>query len=143
MNIIFANGATLTALTITRAKRTVQGAIRDVLSFTFPENTSLDELEALFTPENCENIIITEPVVIPENGTVYENRYQHFGYTIREGIRRETLLVSPESADSPAVYEERITVSMAQRTYMETQLASLTETIDILVLEKLLEEVTE
>ena len=33
--------------------------------------------------------------------------------------------VPTATAEAPAVYEERITVSMAQRTYIETQLAML------------------
>lgn len=143
MNIILINGVTLTPLTLTGAKRNVQGATRDVLSFTFPANTSMDELNNLFTPENCETITIIETILIPETGAAYENQYQHVGYVIRDSIRRESVMVRPETSESAAVYEERITVSMAQRTYMETQLASLTETIDILVLENLLEEVTE
>jgi hypothetical protein len=143
MLIKFANGATLTPITTTGAKRTVQGATRDVLSFAFPADASMDELNKLFTPENCEIITIVETRKIPETGAIYENEHQYVGYVIRDGIKRENLLVRPETAESAAVYEDRITVSMAQRTYAETQLASLMETIDILVMEKLAEEVTE
>ena len=143
MNIILTNGVALTPLTLTGAKRNVQGATRDVLSFTFPANTSMDELNNLFTPENCETITIVETMLIPETGVAYENQYQHVGYVIRDNIKREFIMVRPETSESAAVYEERIIVSMAQRTYMETQLASLIETIDVLVLENLLEEATE
>jgi hypothetical protein len=95
---------------------------------------NIDTLDSIFTADNCETIVIT-------NNDGSENVYK--AYTIRRELKKTRVEVYPETPDSPAVYEERITVSMAQRTYMETQLASLIETIDILVLENLLEEVTE
>jgi hypothetical protein len=95
---------------------------------------SIATLDSIFTADNCETIVIT-------NNDGSENVYK--AYTIRRELKKTKVEVHPETPDSPAVYEDRITVSMAQRTYMETQLASLTETLDILVMEKLAEEVTE
>lgn len=137
MNIILANGVTLAPITTTGAKRTVQGANRDVLSFVFAGTTSLDELNKLFTAENCETITIVETKA-DEMGVSTTNEFIHSGYVIRESLKRETILVTPATADTEAIYEDRITVSMAQRTYAESQLASLTETIDVLVMENLM-----
>ena len=65
---------------------------------------------------NCETITIQE-----DSGT--ENI--HKAYTVRAALSKEPVEVTPATAEAPAVYEERITVSMAQRTYIETQLAIL------------------
>ena len=46
--------------------------------------------------------------------------------------------VEPATADEPGTYESRVTVAMSRRTYQEIQLASLTETVDLLVMESLM-----
>ena len=44
---------------------------------------------------------------------------------MRGGLAKAPVLVTPETADAPAVYEDRITVTMGQRTYVETLLAQI------------------
>lgn len=128
MKIILANGQELTPIMVHGSMKMVQGSNRDCLFFVFPAETSLDELDGIFTAANCENI------------TVYdgENAYIHSGYTVRDMLKRDLVRVSKETEEQPAVYENRVTVSMAKRTYLETQLASLTDTVDVLVLESLM-----
>lgn len=113
MKIILVNGTELLPISVTGAKRTVQGANRDVLSFIFRADTSMDELDSVFTASNCETITIV-------NG---ENQYIHNAYTIRTELKREPVEVKPATATEAAMYENRVIVSMCQRTYMETQLA--------------------
>ena len=129
MKIILANNTELNPILATGESRHVQGADRDTISFVFPESESLDELDALFTAANCENITVfdTEGVA-----------YIHKAYTIRAELARKPVEVVPATETSEAVYENRVIVSMAQRTYAESQLASLTDTVDILVMESLM-----
>lgn len=132
MKIILANGSELNPILATGGKRSVQGATRDTLTFVFPADTSLDELDALFTTENCERITIVED----ETGA----EYIHSAYTIRAELKRAPIVVTPATESEEEVIENRVTVSMSQRTYAETQLASLTETVDVLVMESLMAE---
>lgn len=129
MKIILANGTELNPILVKGESRYVQGANRDVLSFVFAEETSLDELDAVFTAENCESISI-----VGEDGV--ENI--HKAYTIRVELVRKPVEVVPATEATEAVFENRVIVSMAQRTYTESQLASLTDTVDVLVMESLL-----
>lgn len=129
MRIILVNGIELTPILATGASRFVQGAQRDVLSFVFPASVGMDALDAAFSPENCESIIIVE-----DNGA----EHIHKAYTVRAELKKAGVEVVPATDGAAAVTEDRITVSMGQRTYAESQLASLTETVDVLVMESLL-----
>ena len=129
MKIILANGVELFPLVITGDKRYVNGAQRDTLSFAFPAEMSLDELDAIFSAENCAKITIVEPTTIIENEVEVPSEIEHIhkGYTVRAELKREPVEVSPATAESDAVYENRVTVSMSQMTYAEQQLAALAE----------------
>lgn len=116
MTIKLNNNTELEPILVTGGPHYVQGATRDTLSFVFPASAGLETLDAAFTPENCENVTIVD-----EDGS--ENI--HTGYTIRSELSKAAVEVEPATAESEAVYEERITVVMAQRTYAETQLAQL------------------
>lgn len=123
MKIILTNGTELEAIVVTGSKRTVQGASRDTLHFVFPAETSLDEMDGLFTEENCETITIVED----------ENEYVKNGYTIRADLKRESVEVTPATDTEDAVYENRVTVAMAQRTYAEYQMAEVKSTLNALL----------
>ena len=129
MKIILNNGTELYPVVVTGTKQTVQGEVRDVLSFVFPADAGMDALDAAFTAEACESVI-----TIGDDGE--ENI--HKAYTVRAGLKKETLEVIPATDDVPNETVDRITVSMGQRTYMEGQIASLTDTVDVLVMESLL-----
>lgn len=113
MKVILANGTELSPISVTGGRRTVQGANRDVLSFVFPAETSMDELDGVFTAANCETVTIVDG----------ESEYVHNAYTVRAELKREPVMVAGANENEPAVYENRVIVSMGQRTYMETQLA--------------------
>lgn len=116
MNIKLNNNVELEAILVTGGPRYVQGANRDVLSFVFPATTGLEALDAAFTADNCESISLVD-----DQG----NENIHTGYTVRVELSKAAVEVTPATADADAVYEDRITVAMAQRTYAETQLAQL------------------
>ncbi len=122
MIIKLTNGTALNPILATGGQRYVQGVSRDTLSFVFPADAGMDELDALFTAENCEAITIVDG----------ENEYIHHGYTIRAELKREPVVVTPAAEASEAVTENRVTVSMSQRTYMESQLAATQAAVEML-----------
>lgn len=113
MIIRLANGTELNPISAIGEKRTVQGAYRDTISFIFPVETSLDELDALFTTQNCEKITIFEG----------EDEFIHDAYTVRVELKREPVEIEPATAKAEAVYENRAIITMGQRTYTESQIA--------------------
>lgn len=129
MKITLSNGTELTPYLVEGGRRNIQGASRDTLHFVFPADAGMETLDALFTAENCESITVEE-----DSGAAYI----HSGYTVRAELSKTSVEVTAATAETEAIFEERITVAMAQRTYAESQLASLTETVDVLVMESLL-----
>ena len=129
MKIILTNGTELNPIMITGDLRHVQGSNRDTLNFIFPATEDIAELDAVFTAENCESIMITD-----ENGEVYVYK----AYTIRSELSKKSVEINPATDEAEAIYEDRITVAMSQRTYAESQLASLIDTVDVLVMESLM-----
>ena len=127
MKITLNNGAILKPILATGGSAYVQGANRDVLTFVFHETESMAELDAAFSVENCVSIIV-------EDG---EEAYIHNGYTIRVGLEKKPVEIIPATDTEPAVVESRIFVKMAQRTYIEAQMADMQETVDYLVLDSL------
>lgn len=123
MIIKLANGTELNPIIVIGEKQNVQGAFRDVLSFIFPAETSLDELDAIFTAGNCKSITLVEE----------ETEHIHTNYTIRVALKREPVEVAPATDTTDAVYENRVTVSMGQMTYTEAQLAEQAAIIDTLL----------
>lgn len=141
MHIILADGTQLNHIGATGTTKYVQGANRDTITFEFDASHSVDELRNLFTEQNCEVIdIVTEEVVTQGDGTeqIVSTDNYHEGYVIRAEVAEKIKELTPSTGTTPAVTETRIFVTMAQRTYAETQMASLTETVDALVLESLM-----
>ena len=138
MNIKLSNGTVLSPILATGETRYVQGANRDTLNFIFPATEGMEALGAAFSAESCESITVLEAVEVLD-GTTTEQSYLHKGYTIRAGLKKEAVEVTPATEEAEAVYEDRITVSMSQRTYTESQLASLTDTVDVLVMDALMQ----
>ena len=129
MTIKLANGTELNPIVVTGVSSYVQGAKRDTLCFVFPATEDMAELDSAFSDTACESITI-----VGDDGS----ESVHKAYTIRAKMEKALVEVTPATAETEAVTEERITVSMAQRTYAESQLASLTDTVDVLVMESLM-----
>lgn len=116
MKIILANGTELNPLSIKGAPKEVQGAKRDTLSFIFSGNEDINALDNAFSEAACESIKI---IGDNESETVYK------GYAIRAELRKVPMRTELSTDGKEALIENRIIVSMAQRTYTETQLSAL------------------
>lgn len=119
MKIILNNGKEVNAFTVTGGAVYAQGANRDALTFVLP-NGSIDEVDNAFTAENCKSINI-----VTDDGT--ENI--HNGYVVRTELVKKAVLIKAATETEPEVTEMRIMVTMAQRTYAETQIATIAEEI--------------
>lgn len=132
MYIILVDGTKLNHIGATGATKYIQGANRDTITFEFDASYSVDELRNLFTEQNCEVIdIVTEEVVTQGDGTeqIVSTDNYHEDYVIRAEVAEKIKEIEPATGTTPAVTETRVFVTMAQRTYMETQLAAITEEI--------------
>lgn len=129
MKIILINGVELNPTLITGGKKNVQGATRDTLNFVFSAEEDMAVLDAAFTAEACSSITIVD-----DDG----NEFIHKNYVVRSELSKSAVEIEKATSESEAVFETRITVGMAQATYVETQLASLTDTVDVLVMESLM-----
>ena len=118
MKIVLANGVELTPYTVNGSNQFVQGAQRDVLSFVFPAEAGLANLDEAFTAEACEVITI-----VADDGT----EYIHKGYTIRGELKKAAVVITLPTLEAPSVEEDRITLTVGQRTYTESQLAAVKE----------------
>ncbi len=116
MRVILHNGIELTPVLVTGAQIQVQGAKRDSLTFVFPGSEGIDTLDTVFSDTACESIKI-----IDDNGN--ENIYKY--YTLRAKLEKALMEIVPATPETEAVMEERISVTMTQRTYIENQLALL------------------
>lgn len=116
MKIILNNGKELSPILVTGGPRMVQGASRDTLNFIFPSDVSMASIDEAFTADACDKITI-----VGDDGS--ENI--HTGYTIRAELSKASVEVTPATESEAAVFEDRITVSMSQRTYAESQLANM------------------
>lgn len=125
MKIIFANGTELHPIVVTGASRHFQGATRDALTFVFPATEDMTALDAAFSSAACESINI-----VGDDGT----EAIHKAYTIMVELCKKPLEVTPATAETEAAWEERILVTMAQRTYMETQMANMEATMAALLI---------
>ena len=124
MKIALTNGVELTPLSIYGISLEVQGAKRDTLYFVFPASEGLETLDSLFTEENCETITITE-----DSG----DSYIHSGYTVRAELSKKNMVVGTSEEDGTPIYEDRLTVAMAQRTPAENQLKETQAVMDALL----------
>lgn len=122
MKIVLANAVELTPILVTGELKHIQNMNRDTLTFVFGEDFSMDELDEAFTESACESITI-----IGDD----ESEAIHTGYTIRAELVKKQVEVQKETEGSESVFEKRVFVTMAQRTYTETKLASVAqESID-------------
>lgn len=121
--ITLVNGTELNPLSIYGGAREVQGAKRDTLYFVFPVEEGLENLDSIFTEENCKTITITE-----DTG----DSYIHKGYTVRAELSKKNMVVGMTEENEP-IYEDRLTVAMAQRTPAENQLKETQNVMDTLL----------
>ncbi len=130
MNIKLSNGTVLSTILATGETRYVQGENRDTLNFIFPAEAGMEALDKAFSEANCETITVIEEVPQPD-GSKARQEYIHKGYTVRAGLTLAPVEVTPATEQTPAVFENRITVSMSQRSYAENQMADMSRKINM------------
>lgn len=116
MKIILTNNVEVNPLVVTGARRYTQGASRDSLTFVFPASEEMTVLDVLFNNENCENITIKT-----DDGKTFI----HNGYTVRAELVKCPVQIKAATEETEAVYEDRIMVTMAQRTEQENKTAEM------------------
>lgn len=113
---------------------------RDYIEFYVDQNQviSLDNLDKL-TQEAAGNTdamtLITDDVDANGKPTHTEAPLSHYTYRVECG--KTTTLISPETGTSPAKYQERVHIVLAQRTFSEVKLEQQTAAIDALTLAQL------
>lgn len=117
MKIILADKTELNPYIVIGSVKYFQGGNRDCLSFVFPVEVGIETLDKAFTESACERIAIYDDANSGE--------YIHTGYVIRMELAKRPVEVVPPTDETEAVYEERIIVTMAQRTYLENQIAAV------------------
>ncbi|WP_018750723.1 hypothetical protein [Paenibacillus sanguinis] len=117
MNVKFNNGVELPCITVNGKQGYYQNANREIYEFHFdPNNTDFAQLESLFgNEENTKQIRIIDG----------DSDFLHENFTIRMSLSFLPIEVLPETTSSPAKYENRFVVSMAQKTYMENLVSQL------------------
>ena len=123
MKIILNDNTELNPIIVTGGPQYIQGENRDTLNFIFSATEDMISLDEAFTVSNCENITI----ISDDNSEAI-----HKGYTIRAGLKKESVEVSNGTESEAPVYEDRITISMSQRTYMESQLVATQLAVEML-----------
>ena len=108
---------------------------RDYIEFYVDQNQviSLDNLDKL-TQEAAGNTdtmtLITDDVDASGKPTHAEAPLSHYTYRVECG--KTTTLISPETGTSPAQYQERVHIVLAQRTFSEVQQEQTRADIDYL-----------
>lgn len=153
--LIFNNGGAIDFVECYSGGEYVQGAQRDVLDFRFdPSVISLDAADKMFSAEECGKLTILEtkveqvsvvdeegnPVVDENGDPVMQDveRTEEFlyeDYSLRVALSKQRFHLATENGTEDV---EQISVKMGQLTYVEKQVASLTDTVDVLVLESLM-----
>lgn len=161
--LIFSSGAEVNFNGCYSKSDYAQGAQRDILDFRFdPGEITLDEVDALFSAAECAVLTIQEtgtktvtklvPVLDDEGNPVtdeygnelsesvekeveYTEEFVYENYGLRIGLSKQLFTLATENGREDV---EQISVKMGQFTYTEMQVASLTDTVDILVMESLM-----
>ena len=161
--LIFSSGAEVNISECYGRSEYAQGAQRDVLDFRFdPSTITMNEVDSLFNAAECATLTIvetkTKPVtvlveqvdsegspVLDEDGNVlkeavqqdeeYTEEFVYQNYGLRVGLSKQFFTLSTENGKEDV---EQISVKMGQFTYTEMQVVSLTDTVDILVMESLM-----
>ena len=117
MNIKFANGTNFEYLEAFETEEYFNGASRRTLTFDCAVGViSIDELNTLLSNE--EN---TASIELSNEGIT--NIYEGYILKLKCGI--EPKLVSLETPEAAAVYEDRLVFKLGKRTYIEEQLHRL------------------
>lgn len=94
------------------------GATRRTMTFTCPSSVmNMDDLNSMLTEENTASLILINTT------TGVSNTYNGYVLKLSCGIKR--VLTAPESATSPAIYQDRLVFKLGKRTYAEQRMHDL------------------
>ena len=126
--IIFTDGTTLNVAAINGQPVYHQGVQRDSLEIQIAKGViSFDALDTL-TVDAAKTDRLT---IITQTGDTQEQAvYDH--YAIRTALALKPVAITPDTADTAAVTEDRLCVTLAQLTYTEVQQAAQAAAIDAL-----------
>ena len=122
------DGKEIPILLVTGGNRVVFGSNRDTITFVINGYNSLEEIDNIFTEDNCENIILIQDDEEKTETLLY-------GYVLKTDLNKKIIEIAPESPEEEAVFEPRINITLARRSYAETKMAALSLAIDMLCME--------
>ena len=124
MQIKFNDGTTLDVLAVNGKSIYTQGASRDALEIQIDKSkAAFDALDML-----TGNAANTDKLILIDG----DKQYQHDHYCIRTELALKPVVITPATADNPAVTEDRFVVTLAQLIYGELQQAAQEQEIDAL-----------
>lgn len=122
------DGKEIPILLVTGGNRIVFGSNRDTITFVINGYNSLEEIDNIFTEDNCENIILIQDDEEKTETLLY-------GYVLKIDLNKKIVEIAPESPEEEAIFEPRINITLARRSYAETKMAALSLAIDMLCME--------
>ena len=134
MKIKLNDNTELNAICINGKSSYYQGLNRNALEFVFTKGDyTFDELDALFADnEKTNKITITgteTQTTVGEGGEEVQTevpvQYVYNDYSLRVSMEMRPVVITPETSTEPEVTEERIMVTMAQLSLIETKLITL------------------
>ena len=112
MKIRFNDNTEINGLVVNGSNRFFQNAQRDSLEFVFAKGLyTFEELEVSFS-DRLKTIKMT---IVDDNDT----QYVYNDYVLRVSMSLSPVVITPATSTTPEVIEERISIIMAQQTYME------------------------
>ena len=118
LKIKFNGGEDLPYLSALETEEYWNGSSRRTLTFQLARDAAnLEELDGLCTEQNLAQLELINDEMGATN--VYE------GYQLKLKVGVEPVLVSAETPEAPAAYEDRIVLKLGKRTYIEQQLHDL------------------
>nr|DAQ35652.1 MAG TPA: hypothetical protein [Caudoviricetes sp.] len=127
--IKFANGTELPIITALAVNTYAQGAQRKAIEIQMAKDTiTFDALDAL-----TSNSANTVKLTLIDG----DKQYVHDNYSIRSELAVKAVEITPATDTAPAVTEDRLCVTLAQLTYIETTQTSQQAMIDLLTLRAL------
>lgn len=125
--VVFLNDTTLDVAYAKEVSVFYDGAQRIGAELQFlPSVVSYEKLKAL-TENISEFQLLTQ-----DESTNVNAELKNYG--VRTAIGCKAVLIADAEDDAPAIYEERLYVVLAKRTYQELQLQQLQATVDALVM---------
>ena len=129
MQLKFSDGTTLDVLAVKGNPTYFQGAQRDALEIQIDKGkTTFDALDALTgDPAKTGKLTIIDG----------DKQYQHDNYNLRTELALKPVVTAEATSTTPEQTEDRLCVTLAQKTYQELQIAELQGSVDALTLAQL------